>query len=500
MNKMDSTKKNPEASPDSSASSPQIPSSSSSTKKKEDYYYQLFSPTDYRYSVPELIPYLSEEAYVAYKARIESALARQLAKSGICTEEVAEQIESACEKIRAEEVYEEEARIKHDIRALANVIRNKVPERAKPFVHLTATSYDIVDTANALRFKDAIDGVVVPDLLKLEKALIEISKIYSKTIQVGRTHGQHAEPVTFGFYVSYYVSRIGNRIITIKKATQGLTGKFAGAVGVYGPLSLIVSDPEGFERDLLASLGLKASEVSTQIVQPEPMTDLMHSIVSTMSVLANFSRDMRHLQRTEIGEICEEFSSNQVGSSTMPQKRNPISFENVESIWKKFMPQMVTVYMDQISEHQRDLTNSSSQRYLAELVVAFDYAVRRLTKTIWNDVEKKPRVVVDLQNMRRNFDFSRDEMAAEPFYILLAVSGHSDAHEEVRQAVQRSITQGESFHDALMKNPSLRKYFDSLPEAKQKYIENPELYIGIAAEKTLAVAQKWENEIAKLDK
>ena len=181
-----------------------------------------------------------------------------------------------------------------------------------------------------------------------------------------------------GFSFAYYVSRLGQRILKIRESANNLSGKFAGAVGVYGPLSLIIKDPELFESELLSSLGLKPSEVSTQIVQPEPVTDLMHSIVSAFGVIANFARDMRHLQRSEIAEISEEFSADQVGSSTMPQKRNPINFENVESMWKKFMPQMVTVYMDQISEHQRDLTNSSSQRYLPEL----DCRIRLFCKAI----------------------------------------------------------------------------------------------------------------------
>jgi adenylosuccinate lyase len=458
--------------------------------------YDLFSPTDFRYSVPDLIPFLSEEAFVRHKARVEAALANQLALEGICSKSIAEEIERASLKVRATEVYKEESKIKHDIRALANVIRNKVSEKAKPFVHLAATSYDIVDTANALRFKGALAQVIIPDLLKLENALIQISKAYSKTVQVGRTHGQHAEPVTFGFYLSFYVSRLGKRIIEIKKVAENLTGKFAGAVGVYGPLSLLVKDPQGFEDRLLRSLGISASEVSTQIVQPEPMADLFHFLVSTFSVLANFSRDMRNLQRSEIAEVSEEFTSKQVGSSTMPHKRNPINFENVESMWKKFMPQMVTVYMDQISDHQRDLTNSSSQRYLPELMVAFDYSVRRLLRTIWNQAEKKPRLRVESLNIRRNLDQSKDEMAAEPLYILLAVSGHADAHEKVRQSVQQAISTGRSFREELKKDPELKKYYELIPRDKRKYVENPELYTGIATKKTLDIARKWQARLA----
>ena len=461
--------------------------------------YELFSPTDFRYNVEDLVPFLSEEAYVKYKARVEAALAMQLSRVGVCSKTVAEEIANACRKVNAQEVYDEEARIKHDIRALANVIRGRVSDRAKPYVHLTATSYDIVDTANSLRFKDAIKLVVLPDLVKLERALINVSTRYAKSVQVGRTHGQHAEPITFGFFLSYYVSRLGNRILKMQEATNNLVGKFAGAVGVYGPLSLVVDDPERFESDLLKSLGLKSSEVSTQIVQPEAFTDLIHSVISTFGVLANFSRDMRHLQRTEIDEVSEEFSSKQVGSSTMPQKRNPISFENLESLWKKFMPQMVTVYMDQVSEHQRDLTNSSSQRYLPELIVAFDYCVRRLTRTIWDETGKRPRIAINAMQMRRNLESSIDQMAAEPLYILLASAGHKDAHEYVRQLVQESIDSRSSFRKMVKSDPKLKAYYEIIGE-KMKFVENPDLYIGLASRKTLAVAKRWEKILAKIRK
>ena len=468
------------------------------SKKNVPDYSQLFSPTDYRYAVDDLKPILSEEAYVKCKARVEAALARQLARVGICSDTIAKEIEKSCELVTAEEVYDEEGRIKHDIRALANVIRNRVSDSAKPYVHLTATSYDIVDTANALRLKDAVKRVILPDLVKLEYALISIALKYHSSIQIGRTHGQHAEPITFGFFASYYVSRLGERILKINEAADALTGKFAGAVGVYGPLSLVLKDPEKFEKDLLSSIGLVPSEVSTQIVQPEPLTDLMHSLVSAFGVLANFSRDMRNLQRTEISEISEEFSESQVGSSTMPQKRNPINFENIESTWKKFMPQMVTVYMDQISEHQRDLTNSLSQRYLPELLVAFDSSVRRLTRTIWDAKKKKPRISIDPESMKRNFATSADSISAEPLYILLALAGHPDAHESVRVIVQRAIAEKKSFREIVKADKELSQYLDKIPREKWKILDSPTNYTGIASPKSKKVALSWKKKMSSL--
>ena len=140
--------------------------------EKKVSLFSLFSPTDYRYGVRELEPYLSEEAYVRYKSKVEAALAETLAAKGICSKEAADEISKAAGRVSAVEVYTEEERIKHDIRALANIIRERVSDSAKPFVHLTATSYDIVDTANALRYKDAVRKVILADMVSLERALI----------------------------------------------------------------------------------------------------------------------------------------------------------------------------------------------------------------------------------------------------------------------------------------------------------------------------------------
>jgi len=450
--------------------------------------FSLFSPTDYRYGVKELEPYLSEEAYVQYKATVEVALAKTLAAKGICTKQTADEIERAATTVTAAEVYAEEERIRHDIRALANLIRNRVSDSAKPFVHLTATSYDIVDTANALRYKDAARKVVIPDMAKLERALITLADREKGTVQMGRTHGQHAEPITFGFAVAQYVSRWGNRILAVKESSERLVGKFSGAVGAYNASSLFFSDPEAFESDLLASLELIPAEISTQIAPAEPMADFFHSVVSAFGVLANFSRDMRNLQRSEIGEVGEPFEAQQVGSSTMPQKRNPLNFENVESAWKRAMPQMVTVYLDQVSEHQRDLTNSLSQRYLPELLILFDSSIRRLTRITRN-------LRVDKNNMQKSFEMEKDKVIAEPLYILLSYYGHPDAHEYVRRLTEKSYRTGKPLNTIALEDKELKPYLDRFTPTQKSVLEDPARYMGIAVAKTERVIHTWENRL-----
>lgn len=451
---------------------------------EEKIDFGAFSPTDYRYAVDVLRNNLSEEAFVQYKAKVEAAVASAFAKRGILKKDLCDEIGEAASGVNAEDVYEEEKRTKHDIRALVNVIRGRVSEEAKPFVHLCATSYDVVDTANALRYRDAVMDVIIPDMLELEQAWMNLARREKNTLQIGRTHGQHAEPITFGFAIAQYVNRWGSQIVKVKEASENLVGKFSGAVGAYNATSLLFDDPEEFERDVLALLDVKPAAVSTQIVPPEPMSDFVHSLISSFSVLANFCDDMRHLQRSEIGEVMERVAEEQVGSSTMPHKRNPIGFEGVKSLWKRYMPQAVTMYLDQISEHQRDLTNSASQRYTQELLVVFDYCIRKLKRS-------SERLIVDRERMRANFAHSKDNIIAEPLYILLSYYGHPDAHEYVRRKSFQAYKENKSLLEVVECDDEIVSYLQAFTrEQKAKGLDAGN-YVGIAAEKTERVVRYW---------
>ena len=283
--------------------------------------FDSISPVDYRYWDREAAKYLSENGFTRYKLLVELALVRVLHRRGICPEVVVKKVEAACSQVTTAEVYKEEDRIRHDMRALVNCIRAKVSDATKPYVHMTATSYDIIGPANAARYKDVVEKVLVPSLTKLEGVLIGITLREAEAVQIGRTHGQHAVPITFGFALAGYVSRLGSSIETLKVLATGLPGKFSGAVGAYNASLLFFDDPEGFEAEVLAELGLAPAEHSTQIVPPEAMTRLFCEVTIAAGILANLSDDMRNLQRTEIGEVGEEFEAAQVGSSTMPQKR-----------------------------------------------------------------------------------------------------------------------------------------------------------------------------------
>lgn len=449
----------------------------------------LFSPTDFRYPVPELYPYLSDEAVVKYEAKVEATLAKVLAKRGVANRKIANEIEIACSQVKRKEVEAEEKKTKHWSRALANVIKNKVSDQAKPIVHLTATSFDIVDTATALRYKDATKNVIIPDMVELEKTWIRLAENEHLTKQIGRTHGQWAEPITFGFGMAWYIDRWGDRILKVKETSENLVGKFSGAVGAYNASSLFFDDPEKFEEEVLAELDLKSARISTQIVPLEPITDYMHSIISSFGILTDYARTMRNLQRSEIAEIGEPFEEEkQVGSSTMPQKQNPINFENVESAWKQFMPRMMTMYMDQISEHQRDLTNSMSQRYTAEALVIFDSSVRRMTRI-------SQKLQVNRKNMKLNFEKSKDRTIAEPLYISLAAHGHPDAHEYVRKLVLKSKKEEKPLKEIIFEDGNLKQYLNKFTPTQIAAIKDPSDYTGKAVTKTLKVSTYWRSRL-----
>ncbi|MBP96889.1 adenylosuccinate lyase [Candidatus Poribacteria bacterium] len=461
--------------------------------------FEAVSPLDFRYYgatetvMDRLKPYVSESAYVKYQAKVEAALVRTLANHGVCNSEVADQVESAVNQVTAEEVYEEQAKIRHNIRSLVNVIRRKITPSARPYVHLFATSADILDTATALRFKELTEKVILPNLVGFVQQLIELARTHAETVQIGRTHGQHAEPITFGYALALYVSRLGNRIELIDQAAKNLRGQFSGAVGAFNGLSMVFDNPEKLETDLLSLLGLKASDThtSTQCVEPEFISDLAYAISSTYTILANFSDDMRHLYRTEIGEVGRKYDPNLVGSSTMPHKVNPEAFENVKSLWKAFIPRMQTIFMDSILEHQRDLTNSASSRFLTELFTAFDYSIYRLSRAL-------TELDVKSDQMLQNLQLSAGNTIAEPIYLLLAYYGFPDAYDHTRKLVSQVHDQGAKLTDLLWSDSNLRPFLNQLTETQRQTLQDSTRYIGASVELTHKTCDEWEKKISKV--
>jgi len=407
-----------------------------------------------------------------------------------------EDIEAAAEQVTPELVYEEEHRTHHNIRALVNVFKQFLPDELKPLVHLGATSVDILDTSAALRIRDAVRMAILPILIDLETSLAGLAEREADTPQIGRTHGQHAVPITFGFALSEYVSRLGKSIIGLEKLSAELRGKLSGAVGAYNALSLICDDPAAFERSFLDKLGLNPSEHSTQLVEPEYVLRLLLEINVAFGIIANLADDLRNLQRSEISEVREVFGKDQVGSSTMPQKRNPWNSEHVKSMWKALAPRVVTFYADQISEHQRDLTNSASSRFTADFLVGFADAVARMNQVIES-------IVVDRARMKENLKITSDFALSEAAYVLLAAEGVPDAHEEIRKATLECEESGASLSDLLRQKSDLWDKISRRLEAtvgiqSDRFFEDPSSYSGKAAEVTRRITKKYKSEMKRI--
>jgi len=451
--------------------------------------FENINPFDHRYSYnkeifTELKEYLSEKANIKYQLEVELALIKGLKILGVCSEEIYNEVREAISTITAEEAYIEEQKTKHNIRALVNLIQKKVSKKAKPYIHLTATSYDVVDTANTLRYKDVTKDVILVKLKEVIKQLSKLAEQEKDTIQIGRTHGQHAVPITFGYVLAGYVERLGLRYKEIKKKAELLKGKFSGACGTYNASSLFFDDPVEFENIIMDELGLKAGNFSSQIVIAEYMTDYIHSLISTFGVLANFSDDMRNLQRTEINEVGEYFSQDQIGSSTMPHKRNPINYENIKSMWKRTMPQMNTIYMDQISEHQRDLSNSASSRFIPEIITGFTISLQRLIKVL-------NKFGIDRQKMEDNFALHSQMIIAEPLYIILASQGHPDAHEAVRKLTLEAEGSEKTPRELFYLKDEFSQYRKKMDDYQKMILENPKKYLGVAKERSQFIINKW---------
>jgi adenylosuccinate lyase len=463
------------------------------------------SPLDHRYSLsnPGLFSALStrlgEEAAVRSCARVEvallKALLRQAPVPGLDSG-VADALDRAAQEIDPEEVYEEEKKTQHNIRALVNVLKRLVPEAVRPLVHLGATSADILDTATALRIRDTVRSVILPLLCDLEEALVTRCREEAETPQIGRTHGQHAVPLTFGFALAEYVSRLGDSIARIRDRAGELRGKLAGAVGAYNATSLLVKDPLLLEGDFLRGLGLSPSEHSTQLVEPEYLLRLLLEMNVAFGVIANLADDLRNLQRSEIGEVREEFSADQVGSSTMPQKRNPWNSEHVKSLWKAFAPRAATFFMDQISDHQRDLTNSASSRFVPEYLAGFAFAADRMRRVLVS-------LRVDRTRMSKNIALTGDLVFSEAVYILVGLGGDPEAHERIRSATLMSEKGGERLSDVLKRDVVLwdtlsRQLHETRGMDASAFFSDPSHYTGISASRAREIADVHARRIVAL--
>jgi adenylosuccinate lyase len=419
-----------------------------------------------------MLKIFEEENRVQKLLDVEAALALAHAEVGNITKKDAEKIAAmaSTKYVKVERVKAIEKEIKHDIASLVRAL-SEVCGPSGAYVHLGATSYDIVDTANALQLKDAL-GLIEKKLADLKGILKKQAAQHKGTIMIGRTHGQHALPITLGFKFAvwgYEVDRHLERLNECKKRV--LVGKVSGAVGTQAGLG---EHAEVIQELVMKRLGLPAAEISTQIVQRDRYAELVCIYAMVASSLENFATEIRELQRPEIGELYEAFeASKQVGSSTMPHKQNPETCERVCGLARIVRSLSTPSLEDMVTWHERDLTQSSAERFiLPESNILLDYMLSLMCNIVAN-------LRVDEQRMLQNLSLTQGRAMSEAVMMALTKKGvnRQEAHELLRKLTIQSALEKRGFKQVLLQD----KFVSSkLSEKEIDAALDPKNYLGTA--------------------
>lgn len=454
---------------------------------------EAISPIDYRYWSEALKRFLSAQGAIEFQCLYQQAIAKTHVQLGRREQQVQADVWFACKKVTVARVYTEENRIRHDVQALINTINRGENVGVKTTVNFAATSYDTISTVDSARYKAFVKQTLLPAARGLLKVLIRQVETYAETRQIGRTHLQHAEPITFGFNLGWHLDRIGDCIEQIEDRSNRLLGKYSGPVGTHAALAATVEDPRLVEARVVYDLDLIPGRISTQIVKPEPLARLIFEVLTLVTALANLAEDMRQLSATEVGEVSEPFLAGQVGSAGMPHKdSNPISFENTYGEWENIIPRMITVFMTMISNHQRDLRNSMPMRTFAEIFAYAFVAIVTMTRAM--DTLK-----VNVERCRQNFEFKGDIILAELVKVLLMEAGHPRAYKTAQAIAKEAKEKGRSLHATVMSKRSLKPYMDQATPRQLELLRDPSLYIGTAVTDARTVADYWRDYCAKYD-
>jgi adenylosuccinate lyase len=430
-----------------------------------------------------------EENRVQKMLDVEAALAWAHAEVGNIPRKDAERIVAAASlrHVKLERIKEIEREIKHDVMALVRALAEACgPSGA--YVHLGATSYDIVDTATALQLKEALE-LIERRLNDFEKVLMEKALRYKETLMMGRTHGQHALPITLGFKFAVWMREISRHIERLRQCRERVVvGKMSGAVGTQAGFG---ENAMRIQELVMERLGIKAADISTQIVQRDRHAELICLLALIASSLENFATEIRELQRPEIGELAEPFEAEkQVGSSTMPHKRNPETCERICGL-ARIVRSLVTPALENVvTWHERDLTQSSAERFIIpEACILVDYMLFLMTNIVAN-------LYVNEERMRQNIELTQGRAMSEAVMIALTKKGVSrqEAHELLRKLTIKSEMEKRPFKEVLLEDKFVGK---KLSEKEIGEALNPRNYLGTALKQVELMVEKTKQERKK---
>ncbi len=429
-----------------------------------------------RYGSKEMKELFDEEGRLQRYLDVEAALAYALAELGEIPKEAAEEIgrNANTGKVTPEKVKEREKKTHHDIMAMVEALSEECgPDGSGKYVHWGATSYDIVDTSWALIMRDGVD-LLEARIESLKDLLCDLALKYKDLVEVGRTHGQHAIPITFGFKMAVYAAEAARNLERLRELKPRLVaGKMSGAVGTMssqGDKALMV------ERLVMERLKLSPAVITTQVVCRDRIAEFVCWAAIAASGLDRIATEIRNLQRTEIMEAAEGFEAKaQVGSSTMPHKQNPVDCEKVSGLAKVMRGLVVPALENVPLWHERDLTDSSSERF--EIPMAFIILDEMLITT----TKVMGGLRVFPENMRRNLGLTKGMILTEAVMMALAKRGvgRQKAHELMRQASVKAFNEGKAIGDVLAEMPEVTA---CLSRSEIEALTNAENYTGKAAE------------------
>jgi len=375
-----------------------------------------------RYTHPEMGRIWSDQRRYETWLLVEAAAAEAMAAAGIVPAEAARDIRErgGFDIARIEEI---EQRTQHDVIAFTEAVAEKVGPSAR-WLHFGMTSSDVIDTAQALQMREACD-VILKLLQGLNTAVRHRAFEHRRTPMIGRTHGVHAEPTTFGLKLALWHAEIDRDIERVRRARATISvGKISGAVGTFAHL------PPSVEAEVCRRLELEPAPVASQVIQRDRHAELMSALAITAASLEKFALEIRGLQKTEIGEVEEPFAKGQKGSSAMPHKRNPIGCEQIVGLARLVRANCHAAFENIALWHERDISHSSVERViLPDSFIALDHMLRRFTRIVTG-------MVVHMDRMRENLNRSRGVVFSGTVLLELAQKGVS--REQAYEWVQRN--------------------------------------------------------------
>jgi adenylosuccinate lyase len=398
-----------------------------------------------RYTHPDMGRIWSDQRKYETWLQVELAAVDAMVRAGIVPADAARDIRqrAAFDIARIEEI---EQVTQHDVIAFTTAVAERVGPAAR-WLHFGLTSSDVIDTAQALQMREACD-LILAGLDRLMQAVRARAEEHRRTPMIGRTHGVHAEPMTFGLKLALWHAELARDVARVRRAREAINvGKLSGAVGTFAHL------PPQVEADVCRTLGLEPAPVASQVIQRDRHAEVLAALAITGSSLEKFGLEIRGLQKTEIGEVEEPFAQGQKGSSAMPHKRNPIGSEQIVGLSRLLRANAGAAFENNALWHERDISHSSVERViLPDTFTALDHMLRRFTRIVTG-------MVVYPERMRENLERSGGVVFSGTILLELARRGISreQAYEWVQRNAMLAVDEKRPFKALLLGDPEVTR-------------------------------------------